>query len=154
MSDTGINVLLGLVLLLALALNLYVKMRRSAKSSLGKVSLILADINRNENLVENFGFHRSVGRMKTGAWDKNKDRVDFLPQELRMALSQVFEMVEEVNSRIDAARKFKSDSYMAGIDVSRLKAPLARSKEQLQGWVQENANNPEYQPKKRRGIFG
>ena len=94
--------------------------------------------------------------MKTGAWAKNKDKVEFLPQELRMTLSQVFKMLEDANGRIDAARKFKSDSYMAGIDVSKLKEPLARSKEQLVEWLQANMNNPQYQAKRRSllgGIF-
>ena len=153
MSGTVINVILGVLVVVALALNIFVKLRRSMRSPLGRVSLILVDVNRNEKLVENFGFHRGVGRMKTGAWKKNQDKVDFLPQELRMELSQLFDMVKDVNERIDAARNFKSDSYMAGIDVSKLKAPLAKSKQQLQEWLQENMQNPEYQPKRRRGIF-
>jgi hypothetical protein len=132
---------------------MFVKIRRSMKAPLGRVALILAAINSNEKLVDNFGFHRGTGRMKTGPWKKNKDKVDFLPQELRMMLEHTFEMSEEINDRIDAARKFKSDSYMAGIDVSKLREPLAESKLQLQEWLQENMQNPEYQPKKRRGIF-
>jgi len=153
LSGTVINVILGVLVVVALALNIFVKLRRSMRSPLGRVSLILVDVNRNEKLVENFGFHRGVGRMKTGAWKKNQDKVDFLPQELRMELSQLFDMVKDVNERIDAARNFKSDSYMAGIDVSKLKGPLAKSKQQLQEWLQENMQNPEYQPKRRRGIF-
>jgi hypothetical protein len=43
---------------------------------------------------------------------------------------------------------------MASIDLSKLKTPLATSKKQLQDWLQENFQNPEYQPKRRRGIFG
>lgn len=153
MGETGINIIIGVIVLLFLGLNIYVKSRRSLKSPLGRVAFILTDINHNVNLVENFSFHHGVGRMKTGAWQKNKDKIDLLPQELRMALSQVFEMCEEVNGRIDAARKFKSDSYMAGIDISKLKAPLADSQKQLQEWLQANMQNPEYQPKRRRGLF-
>ena len=48
-----------------------------------------------------------------------------------MTLAHTFEMTEEFNERIDAAKKFKSNSYMAGIDVSKLKEPLAKSKQQL-----------------------
>jgi len=153
-GETGTNVIIGIVLVLFLALNIYVKSRRTGKAPLGRAVSVLAEINHNEKLVDNFSFHYGVGRMKTGAWKKNKDKVDFLPRELRMTLSRAFEMSEEVNDRIDAARKFKSDSYMAGIDVSKLKAPLAESKQQLQEWLQANMQNPEYQPKKRRGLFG
>jgi len=153
LGETGINIIIGVVVLLFLGLNIYVKSRRSLKSPLGRVALILTNINHNVNLVENFSFHHGVGKMRTCAWQKNEDKIDLLPQELRMALSQVFEMCEEVNGRIDAARKFKSDSYMAGIDISKLKAPLADSQKQLQEWLQANMQNPEYQPKRRRGLF-
>lgn len=153
MGETGINIIIGVIVLLFLGLNIYVKSRRSLKSPLGRVAFILTNINHNVNLVENFSFHHGVGKMRTSAWQKNKDKIDLLPQELRMALSQVFEMCEEVNGRIDAARKFKSDSYMAGIDISKLKAPLADSQKQLQEWLQANMQNPEYQPKRRRGLF-
>jgi len=153
-GESGINIILIIVVILFLALNVYIRSRRSGGAPLGRVVSIFAAVNHNEKLVGNFGFHRSAGKLKTGAWRKNKDRVDFLPQELRMTLSQVFEMSEEVNERIEAARKFKSDSYMAGIDVSKLKAPLAQCKQQLQEWFQENMQNPEFQPKRRRGLFG
>ena len=43
---------------------------------------------------------------------------------------------------------------MAGIDIDKLKEPLTQSKEQLREWVQENMQNPEYMPQKRRGLFG
>ncbi len=154
LGETGSNAILGIVVVLFLALNIYVRSRRGGKVPLGRAISVLAEINHNEKLVDNFSFHYGVGRMKTGAWKKNKDKVDFLPRELRMILSRAFEMSEEVNDRIDAARKFKSDSYMAGIDVSKLKAPLAESKQQLQAWLQANMQNPEYQSKKRRGLFG
>jgi hypothetical protein len=147
-------VVLGALLIGVLALNFFINLRRSMKAPFGRVALILADVNRNESMVENFGYHRGVGKMKTGAWKKNKGRVDFLSQELRMELSQLFDMVEDVNARINTARNFKSDSYMAGIDVSKLKGPLARSKQQLQEWLQENVQNPDYQPKRRRSLFG
>ncbi len=153
MGETSINIILIIVIVLVLILNIFLKGRRSLKTPLGRAVSILADINRNEKLVENFSFHHGVGKMRTSAWKKNSNRVDFLPQELLMTLSKTFEMAEEVNERIEAAKKFKSDSYMAGIDVDKLKAPLAKSKQQLQEWLEANMHNPEYMPKK-RGLFG
>ena len=64
-------------------------------------------------------------------------------------MSKCFDMIEEVNGRIDDAIKYKSDSYMAAIDISKLKEPIAMNKEQLQEWVQANMHNPEYLPKKK-----
>jgi len=153
LGETNINIILIIVIVLVLVLNIFLKGRRSMKTPLGRAVSILADINRNEKLVENFSFHHGVGKMRTSAWKRNNDKVDFLPQELLMTLAKTFEMAEEVNERIEAARKFKSDSYMAGIDVDKLKAPLAESKQQLQEWLQANMQNPEYMPKK-RGLFG
>ena len=154
MSETTITIILVILLIGALGLNVFVKFRRMKKTPLGRAASILIDINQNEKFMENFSYHHGIGRMRTGAWKKNKDKVDYLPQELRMKLAQLFEMSEQVNERIDAARKFKSDSYMAGIDVDKLKAPLAKSEQQLREWLQENMQNPEYQPKRRRGLFG
>ena len=154
MNNTVATVLIIVLFIGVLILNYWVRIRRQLKSPLGMATLILANINYNERRVENFGFHRGAGKMKTGAWKKNKNKVDFLPQELQMSLSQLFDMVEEVNDRIDAARSFKSDSYMSGIDVSKLKAPLAENKERLYDWIQDNMNNPAYQPKRRRTLLG
>jgi hypothetical protein len=143
------NVLIGVVLLLMLGLSIVLQVVRMRRAPLGRAVGILSNIKHNERLCENFSFHRSVGRMKTSAWQKNKDRVEFLPQELWTRLSQLFEMVGEVNELIDAAIRHKSDSYMAAIDISKLKTPLATCREQLQEWVYANMHNPDYLPKKR-----
>jgi hypothetical protein len=143
------NILIGIALLLTLALAIGLQMLRVRQSPLGRVVGILTNIKHNEKLYENFSFHRSIGRLKAGAWHKNKHKVGFLPRELMTALSEAFELVDEVNEKIDAAIKFKSDSYMAAIDISKLKTPLATCREQLQEWIYANMHNPEYLPKKR-----
>jgi len=150
----SINIFMGLALLAALALNIYVKYHRSKKTPLGRVASILMNLNHNEKFVESFSYSHKIGRMRTAAWYKFKDKIDYLPRELWQLLEKVFEMSEEINDRVNSARKFKSDSYMAGIDISKIKEPLADAKGQLQYWLQENMNNPEYQPKRRRGLFG
>ena len=153
MNETLINILLGVALLAALGLNIYVRMRRQFKSPLGKAALIAMDLNRSNKSIETFGQTRGVPKLKTGNWRKQKDKVDFLPHEIRMELSDVFEMIDEVNASLGAAKRFHSDSYLAGIDVSKLKEPLARARANLQDWIQENMHNPEYQPKKRRSLL-
>ena len=153
MSDLTMNILIGVALFLMLGLSVVFQILRTQRAPLRRVVGILSNVIKNEKFVENFSFHRSMGKLKAGAWKKNKDKINFLPQDMRTELSKLFEMVEEVNERIDAAIKYKSDSYMAGIDISKLKEPLARNKEQLQEWVQVNMSNPEYLPKK-RSLFG
>ncbi len=153
LSGTGLNVILVIVIVLFLGLNIFLKGRRARGTPLGRVATILGEVNHNAKLVENFSFHYRIGKMQTRNWQRNKDKVDFLPRDLWVALSKVFEMSEEFNERIGAARRVKSDSYMAGIDVSKLKAPLAKCKQELTLWLQENMQNPDY-VQKRRGLFG
>ncbi len=146
---TGILVILGIA---ALVGNIYFGKRKIEKTPLGKVTSIILDARHNLRVIQNFKFHRGVKKLKTRSWTRNRDKVDFLPMELLSELSQVFDMSEDINQRIEAARKFKSDSYMAGIDVSKLEAPLEHVIPPLQEWLQENMSNPDYAPK-RRGLF-
>ena len=154
LGETGINTILVILLVVLLAANIYFKKRKGDKTPLGMVVSIFSEVSGNLQLTETFSFHRGSSKFKTGSWERNKDKIDFVPMELRNTLSKAFEMSREVNERIDAARKHSSDSYMAGIDVDKLKAPLAKSKQELQEWLQENMQNPEYAPPKRRGLFG
>ena len=68
-------------------------------------------------------------------------------------VGKAFDMSDDVNDRINAARKYGSDSYMAAVDIEKLKAPIAGAREALGTWLEENIDNPELQPKK-RGMFG
>jgi len=153
LNETLMNILLGALIVILLVANFYFRKRKTDKSPLGMAVGIFSDVNKNLKLVENFSFHWQVGKLKDSNWQLNKDRVDFLPVDIKSTLSKTFDMVEEVNQRIEAAQRYKSNSYMAGIDIDKLKGPLARSKERLQEWIKENFQNPEYMPK-RRGLFG
>lgn len=149
MSETNSIILFGVAMFLLLVLSLAIQALRTKQSPMGKVVGIVSSLRHNIKLCDNFSYDRSIGRFKTAAWDKHKGSVGFLPEGLRAELSGVFEEIGEINERIDAARKYGSDSYMASIDVSKLKAPLAACREKLQAWVYENMHNPEYLPKKR-----
>ena len=153
LGETGINILLGILIALLLVANFFFRKRKAEKTPLGSVVSIFTELRHNQKLVETFSFHWKARRFKTASWKRNNAKIDFIPMEIRATLSKAFDMVEDVNQRIDAAKKYKSDSYMAAIDVDKLKVPLAQGAEQLQLWLQENMNNPEYLPK-RRGLFG
>jgi hypothetical protein len=146
------NILIGVAMVALLGLSIGLQVVRTRRAPLGKVVSILSSIKYNVKLCENFSYHRSVGRLKSKAWEKNQDKVLFLPQSLRDDLVRLFEIVAEINERIDAAIRYQSDSYMAAIEIDKLKEPLARCQEKLTEWVYENMNNPEYLPKK-RGLF-
>jgi hypothetical protein len=136
-----------------LVANVFFKKRKSDDTPLGRAASILLELHRNENQAANFNFHYGMKKFKTGSWNRYKDKIDYLPQEMVMELSRTYDMVEDINQRIKMAKTYRSDSYLAGIDVSKLQPALAKSKAEIQQWVQENLQNPEYAPK-RRGMFG
>jgi len=47
-------------------------------------------------------------------------------------------MAEDFNRQIDAAKKHKSASYLANINVDNLRKPLVRGKQGLEEWLQLN----------------
>jgi hypothetical protein len=111
------------------------------------VVTLLSEINQNQRLLENFDFHLRTKKFKTDSWERNKSKLDFLPQELLATLSHAFSIAKDFNEKIDTARKYKSTSYMASIELDKLKLPLAKGKQQLKEWLEANLENPEYHPK-------
>ena len=153
MGDTGSTVLLVVVLVLLMAFSMGLQFLRTRRAPLGRAVSILTDLNHNAKQCESTTYNRRIGRLKTGSWDRNRDRVPFLPEELRQELVTVFEQIDQVNERIDAAIRFKSDSYMESISLDKLKTPLNTCRDQLKEWVTANMSNPDYLPKKRRSLF-
>jgi hypothetical protein len=149
MSSTLLFVL-ALVVLLVVALG--AQLLRTRMSAMGKVLQIFANIRYAEKVCREFSYSQSVKRFHVSGWEKNKDKVRFLPEGLRGEMTKLFGMLSDVNVKIDTAMKFKSDAYLVTIDVKKLEEPLASCREQLKVWVQENLRNPEYQPK-RISIF-
>lgn len=152
-GETGGTLFIVIIMVLLLVVGIFLRLRREQKTPLGMVTVLLSEVNQNQKLIETFNFHWRTKNFKAGSWQRNKARIDFLPQELLATLSNAFGIAEDFNERIDAAKKYKSDSYMASIQVDKLKLPLTKSKQALEEWLQENMQNPEYLPK-RRGLFG
>ncbi|MFC1954986.1 hypothetical protein ACFLWZ_00335 [Chloroflexota bacterium] len=151
-SETGMTIILAVLMVGLLVANVYFGKRKAEKAPLGKVVSVLSDIRHNQKIVQTFNFHWQTKRFKAGGWRRNSTKINFLPGELWISLEKMFDLIEDYNQRIDVAKKSKSDSYMAGIDVDRLKSPLDDVAEKLREWVQANMSNPEYAPK-RRGLL-
>ncbi|MBN1176086.1 MAG: hypothetical protein JXA51_00250 [Dehalococcoidales bacterium] len=152
MSDLVSTILIGVALVLVLVLSVFVQGWRTRRAPIGKVVGIASDVRHNEKLCENYDEGHVPGRFRTGAWDKHREKVDFLPVELRNDLKNLFEQASELNVTIDTARKLGLTGYVSPGDVEKLKAPLASCKDSLREWVYANMNNPAYLPKK-RGLF-
>ncbi len=114
---------------------------------------LLRDVDKNQKLVQAFHFNWKTKKFKTENWKKFNDKLDFLDEELGKVLSAAFMMSEDFNVRIEEAKRHKSSSYLATIQVDKLSVPLAKGREGLEQWVQENWGNRELHPK-RRSLFG
>ncbi|MFH1169415.1 MAG: hypothetical protein V1691_01845 [Chloroflexota bacterium] len=152
-EGTAGNIIFVIVIVLLLALNIFMRKRRQEGSKLGMVSTIYSDVDKNGKLAESFSYHWQSARFRTAAWAKNREKVSFLPQDLMSTVSKVFDMADQFNQRLDAAKRSKSDSYLAGIELDKIKEPAAKARQGLREWFQANVNNPEYMPRK-RGLFG
>ena len=123
------------------------------KTELGKVVGMLAEINHDLKIIEAFSFTMGVKKFKTGSWTRHQDKLDFLGDRLQTTLAKAFGMAEEFNQKIDTARKHTSTSYLASIEVDKLKESLIKSQQELGEWFTENKDRKELFPKK-RGLFG
>ncbi len=137
-GEIGTNYLVILAIVVLLALNIFLKRRRAERTSPEIALGLLSEILSNQKLAEDFQFHLKVGKFKTVSWNRNKTKLDFLDQSLCTALDDAFSMADRFNQDIDAAMKHKSVTYLSGIDVDKLKEPLAKSKQGLEEWLQAN----------------
>lgn len=113
---------------------------------------LLSEVKLNQGLVEIFGLREKPKKFEITSWQRNKTRLDFLDESLQTSLSDAFGIVEDFNRQIESAKKHKSPSYMAGLNVGKLKEPLAKSKQGLEDWFLANTGRKE-PPLKYPGIF-
>ena len=114
---------------------------------------LLSEINHNLKVTDAYSSDwRVKKRFKTGNWDRNKEKIDFLDEQLQMNISSAFGLAEDFNQRIDDAKQHKSTSYLAGIPVDKMTEPLTKSKQGLTEWIQANFQT-ELAQRRRRGLF-
>ena len=119
-------------------INIFFRKHQEQKRQQEVVRSLLAEIEHNQKLMEAFLFKWQSKKFKTGAWKSSKDKIDYIDHSLRNTLAGAYDIAEEFNGEIEAAKKHKSSSYLAGIQVDRLKEPLAKSKEGLEAWLELN----------------
>ena len=113
---------------------------------------LLSEVKLNQALAEIFGLREKPKKFEMTSWQRNKTRLDFLDESLQASLSDSFGMVEDFNRQIESAKKHKSLGYMAGLNVDKLKQPLAKSKQGLEDWFLASTGRKE-PPLKYPGIF-
>ena len=118
--------------------NVVFRKQKQQKARLSVVRSLLSEISSNQKLMEAFSLQWQTKKFKTATWKQNKDKMDYIDPGLCYTLADAFEIAEEFNREIDAAKKHKSVSYLAGIRVDRLREPLARSNQGLEEWLALN----------------
>ena len=124
-------------------INIFFRKRQEQKRQQQVVRGLISEIDYNQKLMEAFLFKWQAKKFKTGIWKRNRDKMGYIYQGLRNTLAGAYEIAEEFNSEIGAAKKHKSSSYLADIRVDRLKEPLARSKQGLEEWLELNKRQKE-----------
>jgi len=152
-GDGWQNLALIAVVIIILIASIFLKKRKGESAPMLIAMGLLRDVDKNQKLMEAFLFHWKAKKFKTETWKNNNAKLDFLDEELQIALSDAFRIAEDFNLQIEAAKKHKSSSYLAAIQVDRLREPLAESRQGLEEWIQENWGKTELYPK-RRGFFG
>jgi len=118
--------------------NVVFKKQREKQRQLGVVKSLLSETEYNSNLVDSFSMRSQMKNFKTATWKRNRDKMDYIDQSLYSTLADAYEIADGFNREIDAAKKHDSASYIAGINVSRLTKPLAKSKQGLKEWLELN----------------
>ena len=110
------------------------------------VQFVLFDVKLNQVLVDTFHKREKPRRLEKTNWEINKSKIGFLGESLKETLKLTFDMVEEVNQELKQAKKNKSLSYQ-DINVSKLKEPLAKCREGLEGWLMDTIGTTEVSPR-------
>lgn len=148
------NIIVIVAIILFMLGSIYLRRRTATgKTEPETVASLLSEVEQNLKLVDAFSFRLKTKKFKTGSWNRNKARLDFLDQDSQSALARAFGIAEESNQKIDDAKKHKSSSYLASIELDKLKDTMTKSKQELERWLQENKDKTEMFPK-RHGVFG
>jgi tRNA/tmRNA/rRNA uracil-C5-methylase (TrmA/RlmC/RlmD family) len=125
-------------IIILIVLSFVMRRRRAEKTDPEIVGSLFMDVNENLRLMERFSVRGRPKKFKTDSWNRNSEKIGFLPQSLQENLSQVFRLAEEFNQSIDAAKKQRANIYLTGVDAHKLEAPLTKSKEGLEEWIRSN----------------
>ena len=118
--------------------NVVFRKQKQQKEKVTVVRSLLSETEYNQKLIQALSLQWQTKKLKTNTWKRNKDKMDYIDPGLRYTLADAYEIAEEFNREIEAAKKHKSTSYLASIQTSRLEKPLAQSKQELEEWLELN----------------
>jgi len=130
---TMIIPLIGLIVF-----SIFMRRRKSENTPQDIASSLLNDLNANQGIVEHFDSQTRPTKLKIGSWQRNNNKLGFLGGATSSNITNFFKMAEDFNLQMDTAKKYKTTSYISGINTERMKEPLAKSREGLQEWMKLN----------------
>ena len=148
-GDIGRNLVILIPIILLVLFNVFRRKRRGEKTETEITFSLLSEIALNQQLTEDALQRGQPKKLRADSWQRNRGKLRFLDQKLQEDLAKTFSMVEEYNRAIDAARKYKSASYLEGISVDRLKESLAHCRPALEEWLQANKDQAAMTPGRR-----
>jgi hypothetical protein len=137
-SEIGKVISYVIPVIIFLLFNVIFRKQREKQGQLEVVKSLLSEIEYNSNLVDSFSMRSQIKNFKTTTWKRNRDKMGYIDQDLYSVLADAYEIADGFNRDIDVAKKHKSTSYIAGINVTRLLKPLTTSKQGLEEWIELN----------------
>ena len=152
-GDIGENLpIIGLIIGLIL-LQFFLRRRRSpVTTQQGIVESLMSEVRVNLRLAEVLSSGEQIKRFITTNWQISKNKIDFLDQSVQVNLTDAFMIADDFNLQVATSKKYKSTSYLASIDVEKLKDKLTKSKEGLEEWLVSKTGSKE-PPPKTPGVF-
>jgi len=138
LGELGKNLTVIIPLILLIVFQIFFRRRRAERTPQEIVTSLLTEINQNQQLMEAFLVNWQVKKFKTSSWQRNKNRLNFLDQSVQTALANAFDLAEDFNRQMASAKTHKSASYLANINVEKLREPLSRSRQGLEDWLSLN----------------
>ena len=125
-------------LIVLIVFSVFMRRRKAENTPQDIASSLLNDLNVNQGIMERFSSQVRPTKLKIGSWRRNNDKLGFLDDATRSSVTNFFKMAEDFNQQMDTAKRYKTTSYISGINTERMKEPLAKSREGLQEWLKVN----------------
>jgi len=125
-------------LIVLIVFSVFMRRRKSENTPQDIASGLLSDLNANQGIMERFNSQTRPTKLKIGSWQRNNNKLGFLDSATSISITNFFKMAEDFNLQMDTAKKYKTTSYISGINTERMKEPLAKSREGLQEWMKVN----------------
>ena len=148
----NIPVIISIVVLILL--QFFLRRKRSpVTNQVGIIQNLINEIRLNNRLADVFNPGKAGKKFMDTSWRLYGNKLDFLERELHTDVTDTYMLIEDYNQQITSAKKFKSTSYLASIDIDRLKDLLDDTQEGLEDWLVARTGSDQTTPKS-PSLFG